>query len=252
MTHAIVTAELLKLLSDEVNLPKHVWCMVTIVTLSALNRPKEIPNVLEYLLKHDTRSEDEQTRQREDLLAVRRIREGLIKSSAVVGMPKVINAIHALKSATPPNLFDDSKSNPTSRPYDIDNSPPLSILARGQAFFDKTYGKVAGKIINDADSSGCPDLSTLIKLIYGYIVSDISVLNPMETSFAIVAGLIPQDVNPQLIGHLHGAINNGATKEQVATVRRIVITICKAAGMKTVSGDDGQPSWGWTEEVASL
>lgn len=65
-------------------------------------------------------------------------------------------------------------------------------------------------------------------------------------SWAIIAGLIPQDVNPQLKGHLKGAVNLGAGAGEVRAVRRVVLGVCEAAGMRV--GEMG----GWREEVEDL
>lgn len=105
------------------------------------------------------------------------------------------------------------------------------------------------------------------RLMYGYILSNTSVLTAAESSFVLIAGLIPQDVgrlaqtllskadqrqvNPQLKGHLKGALNNGATLEEVRAVRDIVIKVCQASGMKAL--DQHTPDgWGWKKEVAKL
>ena len=58
-------------------------------------------------------------------------------------------------------------------------------------------------------------------------------------------------MNPQLKGHLRGALNVGATVEEVRAVREIVIQICEASGMKSI-GDDAPVGWGWREEVADI
>jgi alkylhydroperoxidase/carboxymuconolactone decarboxylase family protein YurZ len=58
-------------------------------------------------------------------------------------------------------------------------------------------------------------------------------------------------VNPQLKGHLKGAINGGATRDEVRAVRNVVIEICEASGMKML--DDTVPTgWGWRSDVATL
>lgn len=101
------------------------------------------------------------------------------------------------------------------------------------------------------DQSGTEDLGLVARLLYGYILSNTNVLTSAETSYVLIAGLIPQDVNPQLKGHLRGALNGGATVEQVKAVRDIVIRICEAAGMKRIS-DDVPAGFGWREEVADL
>ena len=101
------------------------------------------------------------------------------------------------------------------------------------------------------DRSGTEDLGLTARLMYGYILSNPAVLTPVESSFVLIAGLVPQDVNPQLKGHLKGAVNNGASVEEVRAVRSIVLQICEAAGMKRL--DDGATGgWGWREDVAKL
>lgn len=58
-------------------------------------------------------------------------------------------------------------------------------------------------------------------------------------------------MNPQLKGHLKGALNNGATVEEVKAVRDVVIQICEASGM-TKLGDSITAGWGWRSAVADL
>jgi hypothetical protein len=58
-------------------------------------------------------------------------------------------------------------------------------------------------------------------------------------------------VNPQLKGHLRGALNGGATVEQVRAVRSVVLQICEASGMKMLD-QDSPGGWGWRSEVASV
>ena len=48
------------------------------------------------------------------------------------------------------------------------------------------------------DRSGTEDLGITARLMYGYILSNTSVLTAAESSLVLIAGLIPQDVNPQL------------------------------------------------------
>jgi len=101
------------------------------------------------------------------------------------------------------------------------------------------------------DNSGTEDLGVTARLMYGYLLSNTDILSPVETSWVLMAGLIPQDVNPQLKGHLRGALNNGATSEQVLAVREIVIAICEASGMKRLDEDIVQ-GYGWRGDIATL
>jgi alkylhydroperoxidase/carboxymuconolactone decarboxylase family protein YurZ len=58
-------------------------------------------------------------------------------------------------------------------------------------------------------------------------------------------------VNPQLKGHLKGALNNGSSLEEVRAVREVVIKVCEASGMKVLK-EDTLNAGGWRGEVAKL
>ena len=177
---------------------------------------------------------------------------------------------------TPPDLLDEPMAfSPTLRPADIYDTPSSQILNRGQTFFDKVYGKVSKRVMGQMDRSGTEDLGLTARLMYGYVLSNTNVLSSAETSFVLISALIPQDVriscssprfldlllitkracifqvNPQLKGHLKGALNGGASVAEVTAVRDVVIKICEASGMKRLS-DDAPGGWGWRSEVASL
>ena len=109
----------------------------------------------------------------------------------------------ALKSVTPPGMIDEPLGfSPTSRPAELYDVPPSAILSRGHKFFSKTYGKVTRRVMSQLDQSGTEDLGNAARLMYGYILSNTSVLDARESSCVLLAGLIPQDVNAQLKGHL--------------------------------------------------
>jgi alkylhydroperoxidase/carboxymuconolactone decarboxylase family protein YurZ len=129
-------------------------------------------------------------------------------------------------------------------------TPALEIMQRGECFFQAVYGKITRRVMGQMDRSGTKDLGLVARLVYGHVLSNTSVLSAAETSFVMIAGLIPQDVNPQLKGHLRGARNGGATVEQVKAVRNVVVEKCMAAGMKL---DASTPAgFGWRSEVADV
>jgi alkylhydroperoxidase/carboxymuconolactone decarboxylase family protein YurZ len=141
--------------------------------------------------------------------------------------------------------------SPSLRTVDLYDTPSSTILYRGETFFNKVYGKVSKRVMGQMDRSGTEDLGVTARLMYGYLLSNTRILTAAESSFVLIAGLVPQDVNPQLKGHLKGAINNGATVEEVRAVREVVMRICEASGMKRIR-DDELGGWGWREEVANL
>ena len=115
----LLTQSLLHSIRTQPHLPPHAWYFVTGVTLSILNRPDELPKVLSHALKlgagsgsdserfnlsnnntggtatesieardHDSGSGSTTSRE-EQILIARKLREALIKSAAIGGLPKV-------------------------------------------------------------------------------------------------------------------------------------------------------------------
>ncbi|KAI9724584.1 MAG: hypothetical protein M1828_003607 [Chrysothrix sp. TS-e1954] len=255
----VLTSQFLSYLRNHRCLPRDSWYFVAGVTLSALNLPHELPRLLTYALNDDSAPPQQKAPQSHDerLRLARRLREGLIKSAAIVGLPKTINALMSLKAGTPENLLDISPvesdtsslhgSGRAAELWTKDSSP---IVARGQAFFDRIYGKITHRVMSGMDRIGTPDLGVTARLAYAYLLSNEEILDAKDSSMVLIAGLVPQDVNPQLKGHLQGAINNGATLDEVRACREVSISICKAAGMTKLQ--TGQAGWGWREDVAEL
>lgn len=118
----------------------------------------------------------------------------------------------ALKSATPTQLLDEPLGySPTARPVELYDIPSSTILHRGQTFFDKVYGKVSKRVMGQLDRSGTEDLGITARLMYGYILSNTSVLSAAESSYVLLAGLIPQDVSEPLSPAIAGRGDNKLT-----------------------------------------
>jgi hypothetical protein len=82
------------------------WYMCTIITLSSLNYPDVIPQVYQHFDEHVlSRLESSETRAKS--LAV--IREGLIKSTGIVGAARTGNAMRKLSDCTP-EVYRESES----------------------------------------------------------------------------------------------------------------------------------------------
>lgn len=84
MTEAFVSA-----IRKDPLLPRHAWYLVSGVTLSALNRPEEIRAVYRHAIEKGAGSSDIVPSHEERLEISRKMREALVKSSAVCGLPKV-------------------------------------------------------------------------------------------------------------------------------------------------------------------
>lgn len=89
----VVTVELLDALRSQPHLPDDIWYIVVATTLCVLNRPEEIQLVYSHAvgLGHGTAAlqNGAALTDQEQLRIVRRLREALLKTSAIGGMPKV-------------------------------------------------------------------------------------------------------------------------------------------------------------------
>ena len=180
---SVVTPALLSTIRSYPRLPHNTWYLLAATALSTLNRPDEIPKVFNHAIEYGGGAKDTKPSQDEQLQIARRTREALVKSSAIIGLPKTINALFALKGVTPKNLFDEPQGySPSNRIADIYSTPTADILQRGQKFFDQVYGKVTGRVMGQMDNSGTEDLGLMARLEYGYVLSPVSILNAPETS----------------------------------------------------------------------
>ena len=85
----IISPALLRYLHGHPQLPTHAWYFIAGVTLSVINRPDEIPIVFEHALERGGGKEDIKPEHTEQLMIARKMREGLVKSAAIGGLPKV-------------------------------------------------------------------------------------------------------------------------------------------------------------------
>ena len=88
--------------------------------------------------------------------------------------------------------------SPSSRSVELHDVPSSQILSRGQQFFDRVYGKVSNRVMGQMDRCGTEDLGITARLMYGYLLSNTSILSAAESSFVLIAGLIPQDVSERV------------------------------------------------------
>ena len=76
-----IDTEFLNELRDNSNIPKDSWYFIAAATLTVLNRPENVVLVLSHAIGSTTDA-------KEQLRVTRRIREALIKSASIGGLPK--------------------------------------------------------------------------------------------------------------------------------------------------------------------
>jgi hypothetical protein len=96
----IITASLLESLSNE-KLLEGLWYLIAATTLSQLNRPDQVVIVYQHAINQSTRLYHGKDLVARQMLISARIREALIKASAVSGLPKVTPSDRALLPPRP-------------------------------------------------------------------------------------------------------------------------------------------------------
>ncbi|CAN6610890.1 peroxisomal protein 2 [Trichomonascus vanleenenianus] len=222
----VLTPERLKQLASYPLLSSS-WYFVAAATLNVCNQPDDIPLIFQYMMSQPQVKGNREAEKE----VIQKIREALLKCAALSGLPKTINSLTQLKNITPEYLKETEVHREQTAPADP---------STGATFFDAVYGKVSKRIRNQM-ASAYPDLDQYtIHHVYAPLLSYTKILSPKETSLVVCACLIPQDVNPQLKGHLKGALNNGATVEEMRSLREMSITISNWCGIT------------WKSEVAKL
>lgn len=181
-----------------------------------------------------------------------RFRETLLKTGALAGLPRAINGLHTLKEFTPKSLLpktseidlwdaamgkeDPCPQEETLRKQMRSDKDVNEIMHRGIDQWNMIYNKVSNRVVNNLNSS-YPDLwyFTLMH-VYGPLFSFDSILSKQETSLVVISSLVPQDVNPQLRGHLKGALNVGCDYDTVEAVRRLSILVSQWCNVKWRDG----------------
>lgn len=266
----ILNAQRLQKLATWENL-NDSWYLIATVTFTVCNKPNEIPKLYHYAMHTKNMNEipnkllydkvtkivdkyadikatgkdmnfnpyknfNNEINKSEYFQTTDKIREGILKTAALSGLPKAINSMMILKDNTPLEFRSDI--NKTNREEIKSWEQYQSVQKRGKEYWNKVYTKISSRVTNQMSSS-YPDLWTYtIENVYSPLLSFNQILTPSETSLVVIASLVPQDVNPQLKGHLKGAINSGIPIEEVRAARDMAVEIGGWCGMK------------WTSEVA--
>ncbi|KAI8335308.1 hypothetical protein BC941DRAFT_355186 [Chlamydoabsidia padenii] len=218
MNLGLLLSELPKIYKAGTSITTEAWYLAAAVVITTLNQPQDIPQ----LYKQATTDIKSQTEQETLVL---RLKEGIFKSSPIIGLPKVINALSQLQGA----LTEDIKQNlPTSSSRSITEWQDIvQQRHRGAALFDKIYDRHASRVRNNLATS-YPDLAQVaLEDTYGRVLSTGDRVNALDTSFVVLVGLMVQDLPSQLKGHYYGAIHHGATHQQLHCLQTIVERLCQ-------------------------
>ncbi|KAK4509632.1 uncharacterized protein ATC70_006934 [Mucor velutinosus] len=217
--------EILESIHHEQDIIHDTWYIVAAVVMSSVNKPEDVKHVYDIIAQQVDQKQDLPKEAKNKLIAavVLKLREAILKSYIIIGFPKTINTLQQLANATPAEikaLLPDKPLRKEESWSDVQNE-----RQRGKALFGTIYERHTDKVIKNMYSTH-PDLAqTALNQLYGPTLSETSVLNARETSLVTVAGLMITNVPLQLVGHSHGAIHNGATRQDIEHVQSIVTAL---------------------------
>ncbi|KAL1917241.1 uncharacterized protein VTP21DRAFT_4897 [Calcarisporiella thermophila] len=182
--------------------------LLQVMALNSSNSPELASKIVETRLNEIESEEDK-------VLFLTRVREAVLKGMLLSGVPRVINTLSHISGVVDPSLMEKLPKESTKKITSMEDF--ARIHARGDSFFDKVYGSQATKV-REVLRGYNPDLMDFVQDSYGRYLSDERLLSSVETELCVIAALVPMGVEPQLKSHCIGAMNVGATKEQVETV----------------------------------
>ncbi|KAI0628732.1 hypothetical protein C8Q77DRAFT_336436 [Trametes polyzona] len=210
------------------------WALITAVTFSAAHVPEAVPVVFEHALAELQEEQKAKGVSGDDALAeqlvlARKIRESILQSGLLSGVPRTINSLIALNEVMPENLKE-------TKPLRDSSKHMSEIEKNGEKLFRSMYRETADSVQNLLDSA-YPDLGWWCNTIgYGVTYGGTDVLTQVESSYAIVAALIAVDAPRQVGWHLANARHGGASLEEARAVRRIAMQVAELAGVRWKNG----------------
>ncbi|KAL5340962.1 hypothetical protein BJX70DRAFT_396343 [Aspergillus crustosus] len=205
------------------------WYICVVVNLSSLNYPDVIPQVYTHLDTHflSTLSPDER------LTAVNKLREGLIKSTGIVGAARTGNAMRVLSGCIPEDLRE-------TRALRSEESDEVA-RKRGKEFWSRIYARNRA-FDPQASVRASPDYAFVVReVLYARIFSFDGVIDDLLTGYVMVSALYGMDCPNQLQHHMKGMLINGATREDLETLRDLCLGVAGILGVQLRNGPPSIP-----------
>jgi len=208
------------------------WYLVAAVAFSASRHAEAVPAVFEFALGElklvQIGEAPEKVLEQRSKLASK-IREAILQSGLLSGIPRVIESLIALSKVMPEELRSKEVLRDTKKSIE-------EYGINGERLFRSMYRETADTVQGLLDSAYL-DLGWFCNTVgYGITYGGTDVLTQVETSYAIVAALIAIDAPRQITWHLANAQNGGATLEEAKAVREIAMRIAEKAGVKWKDG----------------
>ncbi|KIW87606.1 uncharacterized protein Z519_11931 [Cladophialophora bantiana CBS 173.52] len=201
--------------------PQNSWYIMVATSLAAAGKGDMFGDLYQYALAQA--KFDEVYRKNLSI----RLREVIIKSWTLIGMPRAIAASYSLQAA---DQKDDEADN--IRRAQLINEPDLPSQ-RSQSWFKQAFQDMEPKIFSRFSYHSELEW-TLRYVVYGYFLGDLSVLTPIENEFVVLASVLPAGGSPS-ITHMKILRQLGVSARDGEVFLDICKKISQWAGVNTTS-----------------
>ncbi|TFK86103.1 hypothetical protein K466DRAFT_587530 [Polyporus arcularius HHB13444] len=212
----------------------NLWAVVAAVSFSASNVAEAVPFVFKWALDELIQAQQRantptDVANAEQLALARKIREALLQSGLLSGMPRAITSLVALHKVMPEHLRE-------TKPLRDTKKSPEECDKRGEDLFRAVYRDSAQRV-QTLLHSAYPDLGWFCTTVgYGMTYGGTDVFTPIELIYVMVAALIAVDASTELGWHLSNARRSGAPLAETRAVRSTAMQVASRAGVVWKAG----------------
>lgn len=195
------------------------WYLVALSTLTSTPEPHLADQLYQYLTKQPAYSTPEARKS-----LVRRMRETLIKDTALCGLPKTAEAIIAIGKVVTEADLDES----FSREGWMCNG---GNRTRAMAWLEKIYAQNTDALIEMFRKH--PDFEFwIIEICYGLHLSDRQILDDIDTEIVVLGVIMGQNLPRETHWHMRGLRRLGVSKEDTQMVCDCVREVARFCGLE--------------------
>lgn len=115
---------------------------------------------------------------------------------------EVLNAIQVIGQTSDAALLENSPVAARSAQWREETAVSMAAVKdRGLRYVTKLHGDP--DVVANLDAYGTADLGMVVSMCYGYLISDVAILDESETSLAFLAALVAQQVSHVLMSTNH-------------------------------------------------
>ncbi|KAH8598285.1 hypothetical protein B0O99DRAFT_58431 [Bisporella sp. PMI_857] len=193
------------------------WYLVALSALVAVNHD-HIATLYKYLIN---KAEYSTSDSRKTL--IRRIREALVENISIQGVCKPLEALFGIIQIEreEDKDYSFSRENWSLNP---------ETHKRGKDWLETIYKDSINQI--DATLAAHRDIKLInYDITYGFYLSDMSILDPVETELVVLTGIMIQNMGRLTAWHLRGMRRVGVSKEDTETVHQCIEMVAKFGGI---------------------